>query len=65
MRVPNGNSSNNGRFVFSSPSNEFVNNFINVSNEDVLYNWTDKASISISKVGIPFNDVKEMHLATI
>jgi hypothetical protein len=31
----------------------------------VLYNWTDKASISISKVGIPFNDVKEMHLATI
>ncbi len=28
IRVPNGRSSNNGRFIFSSPSDEFVNNFM-------------------------------------
>jgi hypothetical protein len=35
--------------VFSSPSSEFVNNYIDVRNEDVLYNWMDRASMSISK----------------
>jgi hypothetical protein len=31
----------------------------------VLYNWMDRASMSISKVGRPFKAIKEMHFATI
>ncbi len=47
-----------GRFIFSSPSNEFVNNILDVHNEDVLYNWTDRASVSISKASRPFKATK-------
>jgi hypothetical protein len=54
-----------GIFFFSSPLNEFVNNSIDVQNEDMLYNWTNRASMSISKVGRPFRVAKEMDLATI
>jgi hypothetical protein len=42
-----------------------VNNFIDVQNEDVLHNWIDRASMSISKVRRPFRAAKEMHLVTI
>ncbi len=45
-KVPNASF---GKLVFSSPSSEFVNNYIDVRNEDVLYNWMDRASMSISK----------------
>jgi len=54
-----------GIFFFSSPLNEFVNNSIDVQNEDMLYNWTNRASMSISKVGRPFRVAKEMDPATI
>ncbi len=27
----------------------------------MLYNWTDKVSMSISKVNVPFKTTKEMH----
>jgi hypothetical protein len=49
-----------GKFFLSSPSNEFVNNFIDVWNEDVLYYWTNRASMSISKASKPFGATKEM-----
>jgi hypothetical protein len=52
-------------FIFSSPSDEFVNNSINVQNEDVYNNWTNKASMSISKASKPFMATKEMHLAIV
>ncbi len=42
-----------------------MNNFIDVQNEDVLHNWTDRASMSISKVRRPFRAAKEIHLVTI
>jgi hypothetical protein len=48
-KVPYANSLGIGKFVFSSPFNEFVNNSIDVWNEDVLYNWMDRDSMSISK----------------
>jgi hypothetical protein len=35
--------------------------WINVWNEDVLYNWMDKVSMFIFKVGRPFKGAKEMH----
>ncbi len=54
-----------GRFVFSPTSNDFVNNFTNVRNEVVLYNWTDRASMFISKADRPFKIAKEMHLAIV
>ncbi len=50
-----------GKFVLSSPSNEFVNNSIDVWNEDVLYYWTDRAFMFISKANNPFGTTKEMH----
>jgi hypothetical protein len=49
------------RFVFSHHLDEFVNFFIDGRNEDMLYNWTDRASMSISKDGRPFKAIKEMH----
>ncbi len=49
------------KFIFSSPSDKFVNNSIDVQNEDVLYNWMDKAIMFISKVDKPFKVAKEMH----
>jgi hypothetical protein len=64
-KVLNVNSSSIKRFVFSSPSNEFLNNSIDVENEDVLYNWMNRASMSISKVDKPFLALKEMHFSTI
>ncbi len=53
------------KFVFSSPSNEFMNNGIDVCGENVLYNWMDRASMFISKVGIPFRAAKEMYLVVV
>ncbi len=53
------------RFVFSSPFDEFVKNCIDVRNEDMLYNWTNRASMSISKVGRPFRVAKEMHIGIV
>ncbi len=64
-KVFDASSSSIGRFIFSSPSDEFVNNFIDVRNENMLYNWMDKASMSLSKAGRPFRATKEMHLAII
>jgi hypothetical protein len=54
-----------GTFVFSSPSDEFMNNSIDVQNKDVLYNWMDRASMSISTADRPFRAAKEMHPFTI
>jgi hypothetical protein len=54
-----------GDSMFSSPSDEFLNNSITVQNEDMLHNWTDRASMSIFKVGKPFRATKEMHLAIV
>ncbi len=65
VKNPNVTSLGIGIFFFSSPLNEFVNNSIDVQNEDMLYNWTNRASMSISKVGRPFRVAKEMDLATI
>lgn len=48
----------NRRFVFSSPFDEFMNNNIDICGEDVLYNWMDRASMFISKVGILFRAAK-------
>jgi hypothetical protein len=42
-----------------------LNKSIDVQNEDVLYNWTNMASMSISKVGKPFRAAKEMLFVTI
>ncbi len=42
VKVPNGSSLGDGRLVLSSPFNEFVNKYIDVWNEDVLYNWTNR-----------------------
>lgn len=62
IRVPNGSFSVSGKFLFSSPFNEFVNNGIDIHCENVLYNWMDRASMSISKFGILFRATKKMHL---
>ncbi len=64
-RVPDASSSGIERFIFFSPSNEFVNNSIDVWNEDMLYKWTNMASMFISKAGRPFRVIKEMHPSTI
>ncbi len=50
--------------MFSSPFDEFVNNSIDVRNEN-MYNWTNKASMSISKANWPFKATKEMHFAIV
>ncbi len=42
-----------------------MNNSVDVRNENVLYNWTDKASMFISKVRKPFKAAKEMHLVIV
>jgi len=60
-RVPNVSSLGIRKFIFSSPFNEFLKNSINVLNKDMLYNWTDRAFMFISKVGRPFKVTKEMH----
>jgi hypothetical protein len=60
-RVPDVSSLGIGGFVFSSPFNQFVNNYIDVWNEDMLYNWTNRAFMSISKVDKPFKAAKGMH----
>ncbi len=52
VEVPDASSLGIGKLVFSSPSNEFVNS-IDVWNEDVLYNWTDRAFLSTSKSANP------------
>jgi hypothetical protein len=65
IKVLDGSSLVNGKFLFSSPSDEFVNNNIDVCGEDVFYNWMNRASMSISKVGMPFKVAKEMHLVMI
>ncbi len=52
-RVHDASSLGNRRFVFSSPFDEFVNNSIDVRIEDVLYNWIDRAFMSISKASKP------------
>jgi hypothetical protein len=38
-----------------------LNNFIDVWNENMLYNWTYRAIMFISKAGRPFWVAKEMH----
>ncbi len=65
IRFIDGSSLVSGRFIFSSPFDEFVNNAIDVWNEDVLYNWMDRASMSLSKAGGPFKASKEMHLVMV
>lgn len=65
IKVLDGSSLVNGKFLFSFPSDEFVNNNIDVCGEDVLYNWMNRASMSISKAGMPFKAAKEMHLVMI
>jgi hypothetical protein len=64
VKVLDGSSLGNGRFIFSSPSNEFMNNSINVFNEDVFYNWMDRAFMSISKAcdHEPFRASHEINL---
>lgn len=42
-----------------------MNNSIDVHGKDVLCNWMNRASMSISKVGMPFKAAKEMNLVTI
>jgi hypothetical protein len=42
-----------------------VNDIIDVHNEDVLYNWMDRASMFISKASMPFKATKEMHLVMV
>ncbi len=59
VKVPNGSSSINGRFIFSSPSDEFMNNIIDVRNEDVLYNWMEKTFMFLSKVGSPSGPLRK------
>jgi hypothetical protein len=56
---------NIGRFISSSPSDEFVNKSIDVCNENVLYNWMDRAFMCISKVDKPFKAANGLHHATI
>ncbi len=65
IRFLNGSSLISGRFIFSFPFDEFVNNVVDVCNENVLYNQMDRAYMSISKVGKPFKVVKEMHIVTV
>jgi sensor histidine kinase YesM len=65
IKVPDASSLGIGRFVFSSPLDEFLNNSIDVQNEDVLYNWMDKVAMSISKANRLFRVAKEMHPPTI
>ncbi len=65
VKIPDESSLGSGRFVFSPTSNDFVNNFTDVRNEVVLYNWTDRASMFISKADRPFRATKEMHLAIV
>jgi len=65
-RVPNVNSLGIEKFVFSSPFDEFLNNFIAIWNEDVLYNWKNRAYINMYiyiyiKAIKPFKATKEMH----
>jgi hypothetical protein len=62
-RALHGSSSCSGRFIFFSPSDEFVNNSIDVRNEHALCNWMDRASMSISKVDKCLRATKEMYLA--
>ncbi len=42
-----------------------MNISIDVQNEDVLYNWIDRAFMSKSKAIKPFKAINEMHLITI
>jgi hypothetical protein len=65
IRVPNGNFSINGKNFFLSPFNEFVNNGMDIHCENVLYNWMNRASMSISKSGILFKASKKMHLGMV
>jgi hypothetical protein len=46
-------------FHFSTPFEDFLQKGINVSKEDVLYNWTDMSSMSMSRIGKPFRAAKE------
>ncbi len=48
------------KFVFSSPFDELVNSFIDVRNENVLYNWTDRAFMSISKAKRSFKTFQDL-----
>jgi hypothetical protein len=65
IKVLNANSSCIGRFFFSSPFDGFVNNFIHVWNENMLYTGMNRAFLFISKVSKPFKATKEMHPSTI
>jgi len=65
VKVPDGSYLGNGRLMFSSPFNGLVNKSIDVQNEDVLYNWTSRASMSISKVSMPFKALKEIHFVIV
>ncbi len=42
-----------------------MKNCIDVHNEDMLYNWTNRASMSISKADRPFRVAKEMHIGIV
>ncbi len=53
VRVPDGSFLVSGRFDFSFSFDEFMNNAIDVRNEDVLYNWMDRAFKYLSKAGNP------------
>jgi hypothetical protein len=60
--------------VPSSPHNSVVleikahlgpNLGLGSASEDVLYNWTSRASMSISKVDMPFKVAKEVHFVIV
>jgi hypothetical protein len=46
-------------------SSYFLHQLFDVHNEDMLYNWMDRASMFIFKAGRPFKVAKEMHLAIV
>jgi hypothetical protein len=51
-------------FHFSPPLKDFLQKGINVLEEDVLYNWTDMSSMSMSKTGKPFQATRKFYPLT-
>jgi hypothetical protein len=48
-------------FWLSPPFEEFLQKNINVSKEDVIYNWNNRSSMMMSKAIKPFWATKKVH----
>lgn len=64
VRALNPNSFSMNLFHLSPPCNNFLQKGINVLEKDVLYNWTDMSSLSMSKTRKPFRASREFHPLT-